>query len=282
MEVVIAEQCAYVLEAQLDARTARDRAIERKVDVFGTLAKMFQRPKPEEIQITYSEKRFEPFWYVAAKATYIYERAQQYRIPIADPAVKRVTINGQDYAPQKEREGLRLCLEGLDHCEDIAEKQVYLEGLTGEKKDFSSYLKFPAAPIPSVSDFAPEEALVIPPQVRIAQAVRELLNSMLKAVQADDILEERLEVSEVALYFRPVYAFEYHWTPKDRKQVVEFDGMTGAVRSNGRTFHDSLGQILDNDLLFDLSSEAINLVVPGGAIAVKLARAAAQRTVGEP
>ncbi len=280
MDVVIAEQCAYVFDEQLNTQTARERAFEKKVEAFGTVAKFLQRPRTEEIQITYAEKRYEPFWSVAAKATYIYERTQKYRIPITERTLKHVTIDGRQYMPQKEREGMALSITGLEHCEDISEKQVYIDGVTGEKKDLSSYLKFPKTEIADVSAFAPEGALVIAPQVRIAQVVRELLNSMMKAVQADQILEERVEISQVALYFHPIYAFEYHWTTKDKKQVMEFDGLTGAMRSDGKTFHESLKKVIDNDLLFDLSSEAINLVVPGGALAVKLARAAAQRGMG--
>ena len=52
------------------------------------------------------------------------------------------------------------------------------------------------------------------------------------------------------------------------------------MRTEGKTLHSSIKKVIDNDLLFDLSSEAINLVVPGGAIAIKLARAAARNVGG--
>ena len=92
MDVTIAEQKAFVFNDQLTDQGARERAIEKKIDAFGTMAKFLQRPKTEEIQLTYSEKRYEPFWFVTAKATYIYERIQRYRIPITDPAIKHVLI----------------------------------------------------------------------------------------------------------------------------------------------------------------------------------------------
>ncbi len=280
MDVTIAEQKAFVFTDQLNDQAARERAIEKKIDAFGTVAKFLQRPKTEEIQITYSEKRYEPFWYVAAKATYIYERTQRYRIPIPDPAVKKITIAGTDYQPQKERDAAILAFEGVEHCEDISEKQLYLDGVSGEKKDYAQYLKFALSEIPDLSAFQPDHTIVVAPQVRIAQAVRELIQSLMKAFQADKIHQETVEISHVGLYFRSIYAFEYHWATKDKKQVLEFDGLTGAVRTEGKALHQSIRKVIDNDLLFDVSSEAINLVVPGGAIAVKLARAAAKRTVG--
>lgn len=280
MDVVIAEQKAYVFNDQLNDQAARERAIEKKVDVFGTVAKFLQRPKTEEIQITYSEKRYEPFWYVTAKATYIFERSQRYRIPVTDPAVKTITIAGAVYSPQKEKEGGAFVLQGLEHCEDITEKQIYLDGVTSERKDLSAYLKFAKNDIVDLNAFAPDHAIVVPPQVRIAQVVRELIQTMMKAVQADRIQQEAVEISHVGLYFHPIYAYEYHWVPKDSKKVVEFDGLTGAMRAEGKAIHQQIKKVIDNDLLFDLSAEAVNLVVPGGAIAIKLARAAAQRGIG--
>jgi hypothetical protein len=279
MDVVITEQKAFVFNDQLNDQTARERALEKKVDAFGTVTKFLQRPKTEEIQIADSEKRYEPFWYVAAKATYVYERAQKYRIPISDPAVKSVIINGEQYVLPREKEGMAVSLQGVEHCEEIFEKQIYLDGVTGEKKDLSMYMKYPTTEITDLNAFAPDHALVVPPQVRIAQVVRELMQSMMKAVQADKIHQEKVEISTVALYFRPIYAFEYQWTTKGKKHVVEFDGLSGAMRTEGKALHQSIKKVIDNDLLFDLSSEAVNLVVPGGAIAVKLARAAAQRGI---
>jgi hypothetical protein len=274
MDVTIAEQKAFVFNDQLTDQTARERAIEKKIDAFGTMAKFLQRPKTEEIQLTYSEKRYEAFWYVSAKATYIYERTQRYRIPITDPVVRRVQIGAEEYIPHKERDTAALLIPGLERCEDVTEKTIFLDGTTGEKKDYSAFLKYASTEIPDLSAFAPDKAIVVPPQVRIAQVVRELIQTMIKAVSADTIQQETVEILHVGLYFHPIYAFEYNWTTKDKKQIVEFDGLSGAMRTEGKALHQSIKKVIDNDLLFDLSAEAINLVVPGGAIAIKLARAA--------
>jgi len=281
MDVNIAEEKAYYFNDQLTAQGAREKALEKKIDAFGAMARFIQRPKTEEIELSYSEKRYEPFWYVSACATYIYERTQKYRVPLADPAVKRVTISGQDLTPQKEKDSLGVTLAGVEHCEDITSKQIYLDGVTSTKVDYAPYMKYAASEIPDLAAFAPEGAIIVPPQVRIAQVVREQVQSLMKVVQADKIITEAIEIDHVALYFRPIYAFEYHWVTKDRKQIVEFDGLTGALRTEGKAMRGGgLKKMIDNDLLFDLSSEAINLVVPGGAIAIKLARAAAKKGIG--
>ena len=41
----------------------------------------------------------------------------------------------------------------------------------------------------------------------------------------------RIDVSEVTLYYRPLYAVEYFWKAKDKRQVLEFDAVTGEVRA---------------------------------------------------
>jgi hypothetical protein len=53
--------------------------------------------------------------------------------------------------------------------------------------------------------------------------VRGVMGALFKAVQADKVFEERTAVEHVDLYFKPVYAFEYHWKPKDKKAVAESD-----------------------------------------------------------
>ena len=58
MDVSIAEEKAYYFNDQLTDQAAREKAIEKKGDAFGTMAKFLQRPKTEEIQIIYSEKRY--------------------------------------------------------------------------------------------------------------------------------------------------------------------------------------------------------------------------------
>ena len=41
------------------------------------------------------------------------------------------------------------------------------------------------------------------------------------------------------LYFRPVYAFEYEWTAKGKRVVLEFDALTGEAHSGGKKLRES-------------------------------------------
>ena len=150
-----------------------------------------------------------------------------------------------------------------------------VDGLTNAPNpELSAYLSYPTTEIAEddLDDFHPEDAIVVPPQARATAVVRDILIGMIKSVQADRIIEDRIDVERVDLYYRPVYAFQYRWHAKEKEAIVEYDGMTGKMQTGGKTFQQYAGQILDPEFLFDISIEAVDLLVPGGGLAIKLAK----------
>ena len=95
---------------------------------------------------------------------------------------------------------------------------------------------------------------------------------MIKGIQADKIIEENVSVECVDLYYRPVYAFKFLWKPKNKEAIVEVNGLTGEVGTGVRTFSEYLGKILDQNFLFDVGADAAGMLIPGGSIAVKIAK----------
>ncbi len=81
----------------------------------------------------------------------------------------------------------------------------------------------------------------------------------------------------IELNFRPVYALEYEWANKGKRVVIEFDALLGNIRSGGKKWSDQIEGILTRDLFFDVTADAIGMVVPGGSIAVKLVKAVVER-----
>ena len=73
------------------------------------------------------------------------------------------------------------------------------------------------------------------------------------------------------LYYRPVWAFEFAW--KDKHGVIEVDSISGETKS-GKGMMSQMKGMLSRDLLFDIGADTVGLFVPGGSIAVKLAKAA--------
>ncbi len=131
-----------------------------------------------------------------------------------------------------------------------------------------------------MESFGPKGTIVVPPQARASAIVREVLIGMIKNVKADRILEDLVEVERIDLYYRPVYAFQYRWLSKDRQAILEMDGLTGQVTASDRTFQEYMGKILDPDFLFDVGVDTVDLLVPGGGIAIKLARKGIQAARG--
>ncbi len=98
MDITVAEEQVFQLLSTLDMEKAREKAWDKKTAVFGTgLGAIFSRPKAEEVQITYSECRYEPFWHVACQVRYVFDRTRSYSIPVSSPEVKRVTIEGVEH-----------------------------------------------------------------------------------------------------------------------------------------------------------------------------------------
>ena len=54
--------------------------------------------------------------------------------------------------------------------------------------------------------------------------------------------------------------------------MAEFDGLTGAMTTGGATLRQQVEKMITPDLIFDVGADAINLLVPGGSIAVKVAK----------
>jgi len=120
---------------------------------------------------------------------------------------------------------------------------------------------------------AENNTIVVPPTKHASSLVRQLLASMLKPVQADTIIEESMTLEHIDLYYRPWWAFEFHWKLKDKKGVVELDAVTGQMR-NSQALMARLSRTVTRDSLFDIGADTVGLLVPGGSIAVKVAKMA--------
>ena len=274
MQITVADERALLLEEQISMEQAEGRAWSKKGDAFGTITKMtrlIQQAKDDEYELAYKEHRYQPFWHVVCTAHYSYERTSPYSVATSGPEVESVTIEDTDYPVH----GGSISITGLDHCVEEDHQARFVEGITGdEAPDLASYLEFPATTIAqdALESFAPEGTIVVPPQARASAIVREMLAGMIKSVQADRIVEEKVEVEHVDLYYRPVYAFRYRWLSKDKEAIMECDALTGELRSGGKTFQQFLGKVIDAEFLFDVGVDAVDLLVPGGGIAIKVAK----------
>ncbi len=273
MEIHVATQRILLLKDQVSSTDAQSRAWDKKTTAFDALSKVtsfLSRPKDEDFELVYSEHRYQPFWHVVARAHYVYDRSAIYHVAVGGEVVRSVTFQKTDYTETN----AHIHIPVVEHCTQDEEDEVCIDGVTS-KNDMSlkDYVSLESKEVKDkIEKLVPKGSIIVPPVTRVSALMRDALAKMIKGIQADTILEEHVEVPVVDLYYHPVYAFQYRWKSKNKDAIVEVDGITGMVTSGNRTFREFFGKVLDQDFLFDIGADAAGVFVPGGSIAVKVAR----------
>jgi hypothetical protein len=278
MDIYLASERAFHFAPQYSVEVARDRLEQKKAAmVAGGVGALLTRPKPEEIQLLSVEKRLEAFWQISVLVRTVYDNQRTYTVAVNGPEVKGVTVLGQELEVAVSPKGAAsVALHAVEHCVQEARASFHFDS-AGKKADLGRYASFAKAEIAELAGFAPADTLVAPPQANAATVMRTVLAEVIRPVQAHVIHEERVNVETLDLFFRPVYAFEYEWAAKGKKAVLEFDALTGEAHAGGKKLSDQFKGIVTRDLLFDVTADAVGLVVPGGGIAVKLVKAVVDR-----
>lgn len=280
MEIYLANEHVYHLIPQVNPEIARDRVEQKKVNlVAGTMGALFSQPKADDIRLVALENRLECFWYISASSLTVYDRNRAYTFTASGPEVQGVTLLGQELPAVPQAKGApAVSLSMVEHCRQELKTRQTFDGITGTKIDLLKYVSLAKTEISDLTGFAPEGVLVVPPQARATAVVRQVTAEVVQPVQnVQAIHEEKVDIDAVELHFRPVYAFEYEWTSKNKRSVIEFDAVTGEIRGNGRRLQDQIKGILTRDILFDISADAAGMLIPGGSIAVKLVKAMVDR-----
>jgi len=266
MNVELADERFLILKDRFSMDHAEGRASTKRIDAFGTLAKVtgfLSKPKEDEFELVYRERRLQPFWRLVSAADYVYERTRRY--PVAVPAaVETVAAYGQTLTAVDGQ----ITFEGLETCREAVRKESLYDALTRQPDaTLSKYLGFEGIAVEAdrLQAAAGEETIVVPPVAKAPELIRDALSGVITRIEADRVLEEKIRVEAVELYYRPIYAFRYRRQGKEA--VVEFDGLTGDVTTGGATFETYLGKVLDPAFLIDAGVEAATLVIPGARLA---------------
>jgi hypothetical protein len=277
MEIQLAAQRIFVLEDRLSFEEIRQRAMDRRTGAFGSgLSGLLNRPKADDIELIDSQRRVEPFWHVACRAHYVYDRARDYSVAVSGPEVRELTIAGQTVpiSDASGKIGRTFVVSTVEHCREEIQDERFVDGLTAAAVEGAATIITGAKQeVADPDTLTQNDTIVVPPEHRASYVVRQLLADMLKPVQADTVEEESLNLEKTDLYYRPLWAFEFHWKPKDRRGVVELDAVTGQMRQ-GQTLLPKLSRMVTRDALFDIGADTVGLLVPGGGIAVKMAKMA--------
>jgi hypothetical protein len=265
MQVELADERIIVLADRFNVDHAEGRAWAKRVDAFGTVARiggLLSRGADDYVCV-YRERRLQPFWRVHSKMIAEYERTRTFSVPVA-PEVRAVAIAGEFHPV--ERGGFRI--EGLEACREDTDRDALFDGLTGTANPaLAAYLNYQGeiSNAESLAYAAQSGTVVVPPTSKSSALVREVVSTAIGRIEADRVLEERLIVDAVDLFYRPVYAFRYSHGGKEA--VIEFDGLTGDARPGGATFEQYLGKVLEPRFLLDAGVEAVNIFLPGTQLA---------------
>ncbi len=271
MEITLAPERLFLIEERLTLDEIQQRAMDKRTSALGSL---LQRPKAEEVTLVNKQRRLEPFWHVAGHATYLYERNREYSVPAAAADVEALTINGTKYEGQAAGQTRAFRVPAREHCRSEFHAETFVDGLTGAVvPEGPQLINGPRSEVADPATLASGDTIAMPPENRASYVVRALMGEIMKPVQADTVLEEQVVLEATDLFYRPVWAFEFTWAGKGKQAIVEIDAVTGQTRA-GKALVGQIKGMVNRDLLFDVGADTIGLFVPGGSIAVKLAKAA--------
>jgi hypothetical protein len=263
----IGEQKIHQLVPLIDPAEAARKAGAEKIRSLGFLSRLFFRPDPKDIVQVYSEIRLEPFWSVSGKAALDFSRSHLLSLPAGD-MVSEVKI-GDRITPVQDG---KVLIDTLEHVHEDQSFETCIDAQTGAKMSFDPFRQAEQRWISDFTEIRGGNVLVSPPRIKASVIVREILRDLLKPIQADEINSERILIERLNLFFRPVYAFEFHWEAQEKHIVLEVDGITGAVNS-GKTVRGQPKDFFNPDDLFEITSEVAGMIIPGGELAFKMARA---------
>src|SRR5690242_13672045 len=122
MNVELTEERILILADRFSMEHAEGRAWTKRVEAFGTMARVtgfLKQPKDEEFEIVYRERRLQPFWRVACATVQAYERRRDYGVTVA-PEVRSVLIAGETHAAVAGK----IAIGGLESCREERSSEV--------------------------------------------------------------------------------------------------------------------------------------------------------------
>ncbi len=241
----------------------------------GGLGSLLQRPKPEEVVLISKQRRLEPFWHVAGRAVYRLR---------AEPRLHHSRERGRrpgDHHPRQQVRGRRargrksFRVPVREHCRAEFVSESYTDGLTGGP----------------VADAA---ALMVGPRSEVSDPATLSADGTIAPRAGAPLLIRRPAAHDrdhEARPGRPDARGEHHRSRPLTCSIARSgrSSSTGRARarpgssrstpspaapSRARPLVGTIKQMLSRDVLFDIGADTVGLFVPGGSIAVKLAKAA--------
>ncbi|MEM4336384.1 MAG: hypothetical protein QXG86_00050 [Candidatus Woesearchaeota archaeon] len=244
-------------------------AIGKKEKGFGIISKFKKLVSSKDnIKLSNFEKRYEPFWHLLGESNLEYKRKTEYGFDVR-PEVKSVKIEGKVY---EIREGTNYCsFIAEDHCFEHFKKEIFVDANTGANVDYKRYLDFKTYKIEQTEELMKEKTVVVPAKVKASFLVRQLIKDLIKPFEADKVIKEEVVITKLALYFRPIYSFEFIDSKSGKRYILDVDALTGEVKK-GSMVGKALAEIFHEGDLFEIGTEFITDFIPGTKAGVMIAQ----------
>ncbi|MBW3022682.1 hypothetical protein KY308_01085 [Candidatus Woesearchaeota archaeon] len=244
-------------------------AVGKKEKGFSMLSKVKKLVSSKDsIHLANYEKRYEPFWHIIGKSNLEYKRKTEYSFQVK-PEVRSVKIEKIDC---EIKQGY-CSIMGEDHCFEHEEKEILVDAHTGrDSPEFKKYIEFKSRKIKETEELMKGKNVVFPAKVKASFLVRQLIKDLFKPFEADKIIKEDVIITKLALYFRPIYAFEFIDAKKGKKYILDVDALTGEVKKGGLIVGKGLAEIFAEGDLFEIGTELVTDFIPGTKAGVMIAQ----------
>ncbi len=266
-QLIIREKGLIAYSPRISADQAAQIAEENKHRGISFFSRLIYRPKPEEIKLTRSEARYEPFWQMSCEARVDFVREKSVHLDL-DENVCELKIGDQYFKADHGKAFVSID----ERCVIRKNHHLHIDAVNGDTIELPDIEKSRFSRLGSVEEIAVGDFTPIPAKVKASILVRDMIFDTMKPLKAIEIIAQSLRIDKLNLCFRPVYLYEYTWEAKNQHVVFEIDAISGQVKE-GKAFSSGESEFLSEASLFDIGADAIGLVVPGGEIAAKIARA---------
>ena len=233
-----------VLEPITNESQAHNQAGEHRGKVFGLdLKRLLSGRREVTVETELVERRMVAFWHVRCRSHFDYTRMKEYEIAAQDPDAVSITLRGNDAQGSRlellyrvdatGRSKGQVKLSGIERCVTDRTVEEYIDSYTkadnlpareleSRRKALSESAKQRLRPVEDIEAFGNHglvdgvplfndniRTIVVPPLETADAVVLQTLRKAMVPIEAATIYEWFLEVTNVDLYFRPLYVFEF-------------------------------------------------------------------------
>lgn len=248
----------------------------------------FIKGKPDIIYQDLYEYRLEPFWLIEGERRIDYIQKLPIQVSMQNRDIKSLELLGQTFDIDFDS-GETLILEGNVNCQRKISYSFYKNGMNKDINEemLSTYLaKFSKAVIEitpkdtensrkfkALKDENRQDPIRLNPIIQLHQVETQMKDYLINQRVDGKITKDQLIINKINIYFRPIFAFKYKLSTDNSDIIIEVDGLTGDVITNGNWFKDKFDKVISaetaQDILIGIGCETMNKFIPFSGTAIQ-------------